>query len=333
MNLSTLSEKFNTTDKCIKHLEDVRWGRGKRAVCPVCEGQKVYRRKRKPYWHCNICNKDFTVLFGTIFEASKLRLPKWFQIIAVMLNAKKGVSAAQLSRLVGVTYKTAWFTAMRVRCAMADEIDLLEGIVEMDEAYIGGKPRYRNKKGSISSTSLSTVFTKAKRGRGTSKIPIVGIVQRRGPAVVKIMDGLTTKNMLAMLKKHVKMDKAELMTDEFRSYTRMDRYMTHSVIKHVEKEYVRGRVHTNTIEGLWSIIKNGIKGQYHALSRKYLPFYLTEFTYKYNKRYYLPKSNNDFKDVIKSSVNDRKCVIYYKPNKVAKRITGRQTTRKKNSKK
>jgi transposase-like protein len=326
MNIYTIQEKYGTKDKCIRHLEKIRWGN--KPVCPDCESDRITKSTRPYYYHCNACNRNFTVLKGTIFEASKLPLPKWFMIIGLMLSAKKGISASQISRTTGVTYKTAWFTAMRIRCALVDESELLEGVVEMDEVYIGGRPRYRNQKSANSSTTITTL-EKSKRGRGTKKIPVVGIVQRRGQARLKIMDRLTTKNMLAMLKKNVNMKKSELMTDEFRSYHSIDKFMTHHVIKHVEKEYARGKIHTNTIEGLWSIIKNGIRGQYHALSRKYLPFYLVEFTYKFNHRYYKPKSGSEFQETIEKSVEDKKCLVRYKPNRYAAKITRRHQAGKK----
>ena len=131
-----IHSKFNTKLKCYRHLEKVRWDG--EPECPHCESTRVKRRRtRKHFFHCNSCNKDFTVLYGTIFEDSKLELPKWFMLIQMMLNARKGISAMELKRQLGLTYKTAWYSAMRVRCAMIDETPLLEGIVEADEAYIG----------------------------------------------------------------------------------------------------------------------------------------------------------------------------------------------------
>lgn len=131
MNLPELQKKFNTPRRCIKHLEKVRWN-GK-PQCPHCQSNSITRRKaRRFFYHCNQCNRDFTVLYGTIFQASKLPLPKWFMLISLMLNARKGISAKELHRHLRVTYKTSWFAAMRVRCAMVDDADMLEGIVEMD---------------------------------------------------------------------------------------------------------------------------------------------------------------------------------------------------------
>jgi IS1 family transposase len=232
-------------------------------------------------------------------------------LITMMLNARKGISAKELSRQLEVTYKTAWYSAMRVRCAMIDEVPMLEGILEMDEVYIGGKPRRRNQKGSTdySEANLSRITTK--RGRGTKKVPVVGIVERDGQkrVVTEIGENLTTKSMLSLLKKYVNTENAIMMTDEARFYNAFDNEIQHLVIKHKES-YANGIIHTNTIEGYWSIIKNGIRGEYHSLSRKYLPFYLAEFSYKYNRR-----SNQDqvFNETIQNSVSDESEFEHYKP--------------------
>lgn len=310
-----IQSKFNTKTKCYRHLEKTRWeGEPK---CPHCDSTRVKRRRtRKTFFHCNSCNKDFTVLFGSIFEDSKLPLPKWFMLITMMLNARKGISAMELKRQLGVTYKTAWYSAMRVRCAMIDETPLLEGIIEVDEAYIGGKPRKRNKKGEspdneANLSSISTTFAPSKRGRGTKKVPVVGFVERGGQkrVVTQIADRLTTKSMLALLHKYVNEENAIMMTDEAKFYHGFDQVVQHLVIKHKEK-YVDGVIHTNTIEGYWSIIKNGIRGEFHSLSRKYLPFYLAEFAYKYNRR---NKQDEAFEETIENAVTDDSCFTNYKP--------------------
>lgn len=323
MNLTQLSIKYNTKEKCIAHLEKVRWG--DTPACLLCGSIKVSRRTKGIRWHCNDCNRDYSVLYETIFEHSRLALPKWFQLISLMLNAKKGISAMQISRDIGVTYKTAWYSAMRVRCAMLDWGEMLEGIVEMDETYVGGKPRKRNnpsepRKDNVA--DLSNVYdrqdNRIKRGRGTKKIPVAGIVQRKGHVVAKVMDRLTSKDLIALLKKTVKTRDSILITDDFSSYKKMDKLIERYVINHSAKEYSRGKTHTNTIEGFWSIIKNGIRGQYHVISKKYLPFYLAEFCYRYNRRE-LPKGKA-FGETIENAVSDEKCFADYKPKGDVKRI-------------
>ena len=330
MNLSYIIQKYNTHAKCVKHLEKVRWHGT--PVCPFCDKTNVTPRhlvkksargrKRKnpsplrktPLYHCNNCNKDFTVLRGTIFDGSKMPLPKWYMLIALMVNAKKGISALQISRDLNITYKSAWYSAMRVRCAMLDQGEMLKGVIEADSMYVGGKPRHRNKEGDESAAILSTVTTK--RGKGTKKVPVVGFVEREGAKriVLKMFNNNpTSKELIEMLKKHVKEDETILMTDEAPEFKPVGRKVQkHESVNHREKEYVRGAVHTNTIEGFWSMFKNGLRGQYHVLSKKYLPFYLAEFAFKYNMR-----NNQDltFMETIERAVNDEKCTVKYKPKR------------------
>lgn len=291
--------------------------------------EKLYKT---PKHHCNTCNKDFTVLMGTIFEGSKLPLQKWFMLISLMLSARKGISAKQVQRNLEITYKTAWYSAMRVRCAMLDDADMLEGIVEMDEVYIGGKPRKRNKLGVIedSMAVLSSVSTeKPKRGRGTAKVPVAGIVEREGKkrVVTKVMDGLPGRDLLRMLRRYVNESNAVVMTDEYRGYNKIDEVMQHLTVNHSAGEYVKdGVIHTNTIEGFWSIIKNGIRGQYKVLSKKYLPFYLAEFSYKYNRR---NDKKKNFDETIEKVVSEEKCAVNYKDKKPVKQLAYPRKARKK----
>ncbi len=335
MNLSTLSDKFNTREQCIKHLEKIRWGKRK-PHCPHCDSGKTKKRNKGIMWHCNSCKKDFSVLYQSIFESSRLPLQKWFQLIYLMLNAKKGISAMQLSRDVGTTYKTAWYSAMRVRCAMLDWGEMLEGIVEMDETYIGGKPRKRNRGKMKDNTAfLSNVFKRddyrIKRGRGTKKIPVVGIVERKGRVAAQVMGRLTSVELIKMLKKTVKIKESTLMTDDFRAYNKMDELIERFVVKHSEKEYSKGAIHTNTIEGFWSIIKNGIRGQYHVISKKYLPFYLAEYCYRYNRRNMGREAS--FEQTLDNAVVNDKCFTDYKPKGDVKEIVYGDTDGKANSKK
>ena len=322
MNLSQLAAKFNTNEKCIERLEQVRWG--DTPVCPHCESDRMSKRKDSIKWHCNNCNKDSTVLYGTIFENSKMPLDKWFQLIFLMINAKMGISSKNLSRDIGVTYKTAWYSAMRVRCAMLDWGDQLEGIIEMDETYVGGRPRKRGSKkdNKDNTANLSNIYKLnsdvVKRGRGTKKVPVAGIVERKGEVVAKVMNNLTSKELMKMLQRAVNTKSSTLMTDDFKSYKAMDDIIERFVINHSEKEYARGAIHTNTIEGFWSIIKNGIKGQYRVLSKKYLPFYLSEYCYRYNRRKLSVGEN--FNEVLEDATDSEPKFDNYKPVGNVRRI-------------
>jgi len=314
MNLIKISKKYDTQAKCLAYLEKLRWG--KTVTCTKCgSGNTVRIQSQAGRHHCNNCKTTFSVLVDTVFENTRLELPKWFLIIGLMLNAKKGISAKQIMRDAGVTYKTAWYTAMRVRCGMINNCITLQNIVEMDEAYVGGKPR---KKLPLNKPSISTVTNK--RGRGTRKTPIVGIVERDGDIVLKVIEKLTSRNLIAMLKENVKTDNALLITDEYRAYNKMDDEIEHLVINH-QKEYSRGIVHTNNIEGFWSIVKNSIRGQYIALSKKYLPFYLVQAQYIFNLR---NDEGDLFQQYLVNAVNHENQMEYYKPTKDVKKIVYRK---------
>lgn len=307
MTTSEIHKKFGTQEKCISHLEKLRWC--KKPVCVHCHSDKVYQRKGTIKWHCNTCNKDYTVLYDTIFEETRLPLPQWFEILNYMNNAKMGVSAAEIQRNTGVTYKTAWYCGMRGRCAMIDNEIRLEGLVEFDESYFGGRARKQDKKSPDNEPNLAQVETK--RGRGTNKVPVVGAVEKKGQVYVKIIEKLTGKNLLAMLRKTVKTDETVVFTDEFRSYGTFDKVVERVKIKHSES-YGSGVKTINTIEGFWSILKNGIKGNYRAISKKYLPFYLAEFSYKYNNR---NLKSNSFEKLLENAVKEDTLFVNYKPIK------------------
>ena len=312
MNLTQLHRQFGTQQKCISYLEKLRWG--KTPTCVHCGSINVTKRKDSIRWHCNDENKDYSVLVGTIFEETRLPLPRFFEIIFLMNNAKMGISAAEISRDVGVKYHTAWYACHRVRCAMIDQEIKLEGLVEFDEAYLGGKKRKERKKMDDSEPNLAQVTEK--RGRGTHKVPVVGAVEKKGQVYVKIIEKLTGRNLLAMLKETVKTDESVVFTDDFRSYKQFDKAVEHITIKHSEG-YGKGVKTVNTIEGFWSILKNGIRGSYRSISKKYLPFYLAEFSYKYNNRHL---QKDSFRKLLENTIKEDKCMIDYKPKGNTKEI-------------
>lgn len=312
MNLTTLHKKYGTQVKCIAYLEKLRWG--KHVHCAYCGSEHVTKRKNSIKYHCNTCNKDFTVLVDTIFEGTRLKLPKWFEIIFLMSNAKLGISSAEIARNVGVKYQTAWYACHRVRCAMIDNEIRLEGMVEFDEAYIGSKRKKRLPKEAENQAVFASITNK--RGRGTAKVPIVGTVEKKGRVYVKIIEKLTSRNLLAMLKDVVKTEESIVFTDDFKSYRSFDKEVEHITIKHSEG-YGKGVKTVNTIEGFWSILKNGIKGSYRNLSKKYLPFYLAEYSFKYNNRNI---QDDPFTKVLVNAVKDDKCFMNYKPKCDVKQI-------------
>ncbi len=269
MNIIAIYKKFPTEADCISHIERVRW-HGK-PVCPYCKSMRTSPMPSESRHHCNGCNTTFSVTVDTIFHHAHLPLQKWFLAISLVLNAKKGISARQLGRDLEVNKNTAWFMGMRIRNAMFEQGEMLKGIVEMDETYIGGKPR----KGT----------GPHKRGRGTSKIPVVGIIERRGRVVARPVkkSKLNSKNLAMMVRENVAVDDSMIVTDEFSGYVKIKDFAEHFVINH-QISYVDGEIHTNSIEGFWGLLKRGIMGQYHKVSIRHLYQYVTEFCYRYNGR-------------------------------------------------
>jgi transposase-like protein len=270
MNIVKIYEKFPTDEDCICHLENVRW-HGK-PVCPYCGSDRVSANEHRH--HCNNCNTSFSVTVNTIFHHTHLPLQKWFLAISLVLNAKKGLSARQLGRDLEVNKNTAWYMGMRIRNAMFEYGELLRGVVEMDETYVGGKPRKGNGKWARTGTS----------GR-TDKVPVVGMVERGGRVVARPVDKskLKHKSLAKLVRECIDTNDAVLITDEYRGYIRIKSFMPHHTINH-KFAYVDGEIHTNTIEGFWGLLKRGIMGQYHKVTLRHLHQYVTEFCYRYNHR-------------------------------------------------
>ena len=279
MNLLQLFTKFQDNQQAIEYLEQIRWRDG--VICTKCGSNKTckHREKTKTRWQCWNCHHIFSVTVGTIFHHSHVPLNKWFMLIALMLNAKKGLSAYQASRDLGIRRPTVWSMMHRIRNAMAtDQGELLKGIVEMDECYIGGKPRKENKKDDDEDKGNT-------RGRGTKKETVVGAVERKGNVKVgqasKMM--LNAKGLLDFVRKNMDITETLLVTDEYTGYNNMNDKVAHYSVNH-SREYVKGDIHTNTIESFWAILKRGIIGQFHKVSKKHLQKYLNEFEYRYNRR-------------------------------------------------
>ncbi|TNF28848.1 MAG: IS1595 family transposase, partial [Bacteroidetes bacterium] len=227
MNIIAIHKNYGTQKKCIQLLEKLRWNGV--VKCTYCASTNTRPVKSELGRHaCRKCKRTFSVLVDTIFEHTRLPLPQWFVIIGLILNSKRGMSAKEIERHTEVTYKTAYYTAMRVRIGMLEPDTQLDGIIEMDESYFGGKARKRNT--TKNDATLSTVTNK--RGRGTKKVSVAGMVERDGDVKTKVIEKLTKRNLLHMLKTYAKEDNSLLITDGFKSYKHFDQYIEHMVINH-----------------------------------------------------------------------------------------------------
>jgi len=287
-----------TEKQARRYLEKVRWPNG--PVCPHCGNKKgsykLNGSKHRPgLYKCALCGKQFTVTIGTVMQSTHLPLRTWLMAFSLMCSAKKGISALQLQRNLDIgSYRTAWRMLKQIRTAMSniEHGKTFEAIVEIDETYIGGKPRKKNRKDDDNEHH--------KRGRGTKKNPVVGIVdreQRKVYAKVSLPNKegkkLSGNQLLAILNEVCK-NKATVITDEFTGYSilRKTEYV-HLVIDHT-KGFVDDFVHTNNVESFWAILKRGIYGIYHHVSVKYLQNYVNEFCFRFNNR------NGDMFDLVLS---------------------------------
>jgi transposase-like protein len=266
MNLPKLIERFGSEDKCRAYLAELRWPEG--VECPRCESKKISRIADRNQYECSDCRYQFSVTAGTIMHDSHLPLWKWFLAIYLIVESKKGISAKQLQRMLSVSYKTAWYLSHRIRDAMGDDEEPpLKGIVEADETWVGGKRR-----------GVGT-------GNKIGKTLIVGAVERSGEIRLRVTGGRDRGTLHRFLNEVVDDSATAIYTDEWVGYKGIgDANTKHDTINHSRNEYVRGHVHTNTVENVWSLFKRSIIGSYHQVSVKHLPLYLDELEWRFNNR-------------------------------------------------
>lgn len=274
-SLLDLIQKFPDEEACIRHLELIYGNNGK-LTSPFSPDSKVY--KLKNHWYrCKDTGKNFNVKTRTIFENTKIPLPKWFIAIWLVTSHKRGISSYQLARDIHVTQKTAWFMLHRIRKGIEDANDFeLEGTIEIDETFVGGKNKNRHRD------------KKVKHSQGRSfddKTPVIGMVQRNGFLVAKVIKSTKGEYLAPVITQYASKD-AVLYTDEWQGYNSVKNLYEHDFIDHSVKQYCKGEVCTNRIEGFWGIFKRGIIGVYYKTSRKYLHYYVNEFVFRYNTRDY-----------------------------------------------
>lgn len=256
MDIIEVFQRFPAQKDCLQYLEKVRWQN--KPICPYCKSPKQTPLKKEHRYHCNNCNTSYSVTVGTIFHKTHLSIQKWFLAISLILNAKKGISARQLARHLKINRNTAWRISMKIRDAMFEPAQrgMLQGLVEMDEVYIGGKPRNKQK--------YTPGGPKRKMGRGTDKTPVVGMMERHGnvKAMVVKKHHLTTRRLSMLVRETVDLKKSVLITDQAQFYKRIKNLLPHRSVNHTVT-YADGWIHTNSIESFWALLKRGIVGQFH----------------------------------------------------------------------
>lgn len=273
--IADFNREYPDEDTCLETVLNMVYPDG--VTCRTCGQVRPHSKLtgRKAY-SCNYCGTHVYPLAGTIFEKSTTPLKSWFYAMYLMASTRCGISAKQLERELGVTYKTAWRIFDQIRKLMAEDGGLLSGEVEVDETWHGGKLQFPGRKG----------HTGQQPGYNSlaNKTPIVGAVERGGKVKAQVVPNIRKSTLQPLVTEHI-MPPATVFTDEHKAYDGLEkRGYTHERVNHSARVYVTGNVHTNTIEGFWSLLKNGIRGAHHAVGANKLQSYVNEYTFRYNHR-------------------------------------------------
>ena len=274
MTLIDVHEMFSSDEKCRELLKRLRWPNG--PECPRCKGAAVQLETEKQLFYCGECDYQFTVTSGTIFHDTHLPLIKWLVAVYLLCESRKGMSANQIKRTLGVSYKTAWYLCHRIRHAMKEsDRSMLCGTVEVDETFVGGKAK-----------NMHASKRKEKiQGRGkVGKEVVIGIRQRNGDLCFFHAEDVASGTLSKFIRENVSQDVDVIITDDYQAYEKAVGDLKHETVNHSGGVYVRGDVHTNTIESAFSLLKRGIVGTWHNISAKHLPAYLDEMTFRFNRR-------------------------------------------------
>jgi transposase len=270
LTYSRFMAMFPDNDACLDYLKQRYYPNG--SECPKCgKATKFHRIRGRAAYSCQYCGRQVYPTANTIFHKSTTSLQLWFWAIFLMSSTRCGISAKQLEREIGVTYKTAHRMFKQIRTLLSDEGgEPLSGEVEVDETYVGGKPRGRG--------------TRGRPGKLSKKVPVLAMVERRGRLVARVMPDAKKATIMPHIKEYV-LPASIVYTDEYTVYNDLTRKgYTHRRIAHHKRIYVDGDVTTNTVEGFFGLVKNGLRGVYHSVSTKYLQTYLDEYTFRYNRR-------------------------------------------------
>jgi transposase-like protein len=278
MTVAQFEAAFPDEEACKAYLVARRWPNG--VACPRCGNVEVFPVGTMAFkWQCYKCTAEgyrFSHIAGTIFENTNKPLREWFRVVHLMLTSKKGISALQIQRMMGFgSYGTAHSMCHKIRAALVEPETKLGGIVEVDETFVGGKAKNRHwdKRGLHTGTGA------------TGKAIVAGAVRRKGNVIARVVDNVRASTLMAFVNEAVSEKVSLLCTDQWVGYRGFDKTYPHATVDHAKGQYVVGAVHTQTIEGFWSIFKRGIVGSFHKVSAKYMPLYVAEFQFRYNNRF------------------------------------------------